>query len=103
MKQDRTTTNNSQTRIAEVCDSVKELLLSKNEQYGDSALTPQRIFSTANTSEQIKIRIDDKINRLLMGNDSIETDEDVIKDLIGYFILLLIHMQTHTISEDDES
>ena len=31
---------------------------------------------------------------LLRGNDSIESDEDVIKDLIGYLILLLIQYET---------
>ena len=39
---------------------------------------------------EIKVRIDDKLNRLMLGNDSMESDEDVIKDLIGYLILLLV-------------
>ena len=83
-------TGNSQTRIEEVIEEVKTMLLAKNEQYGDSALSPNRIFSKASTDEQIKVRIDDKLNRLMLGNDSMESDEDVIKDLIGYLILLLV-------------
>ena len=34
-----------------------------------------------------------KLNRLVQGNSNIESDEDVIKDLIGYLILLLISMK----------
>mgnify|MGYP003145581039 FL=1 len=83
-------TGTSQTRIEEVIEEIKMMLLAKNEQYGDSALSPNRIFSKASTNEQIKVRIDDKLNRLMLGNDSIESDEDVIRDLIGYLILLLV-------------
>ena len=83
-------TGTSQTRIEEVMEEVRVMLLAKNEQYGDSALSPNRIFSKASTDEQIKVRIDDKLNRLMLGNDSMESDEDVIKDLIGYLILLLV-------------
>jgi hypothetical protein len=69
------------------------MLLDKNANYGDSALNPIRIFSKADTTEQIKVRIDDKLNRLMQGNDILETDEDVVKDLIGYLVLLLINMR----------
>lgn len=84
------TINDSQKRIEEIMEEMKMMLLAKNEQYGDSALSPNRIFSKASTDEQIKVRIDDKLNRLMLGNDSMESDEDVIKDLIGYLILLLV-------------
>jgi hypothetical protein len=68
------------------------MLLAKNTQYGDSALNPVRIFSKSDATEQIKVRIDDKINRLILGDDTLEKDEDVIMDLAGYFILLLISL-----------
>ena len=83
----------NQVKIAELMDEIKTMLLAKNVQYGDSALQPVRVFSTADTNEQIKVRIDDKINRIVQGNDSIESDEDVIQDLIGYLVLLLINMR----------
>jgi hypothetical protein len=86
--------NESHSNIAKKCDELKAFLLSKNEQYGDSALTPIRIFSKSDDKEQLKVRIDDKLNRLLQGNANIEKDEDVIKDLIGYLILLLISMES---------
>lgn len=90
---DRQMLGENQVKIAELVDEIKAMLLAKNVQYGDSALQPVRVFSTADTTEQIKVRIDDKINRIVQGNDSMESDEDVIKDLIGYLVLLLINMR----------
>lgn len=74
--------------IADECDSVKELLLKKNEAYGNSALDPVRIFSKASPVEQIRVRIDDKLSRLARGHalDN-ESLGDTIQDLIGYLIL----------------
>ena len=81
----------SQKRIKLVGEEIINFLLEKNDQYGDSALEPNRIFSQADTAEQIKVRIDDKINRLVMGTDNLEKDEDILKDLSGYLMLLLVH------------
>ncbi len=83
-------TGSSQQEIETIMDEIRVMLLAKNEQYGDSALSPTRIFSKASADEQIKVRIDDKLSRLMLGNDSMESDEDVIKDLIGYLVLLLV-------------
>ena len=80
----------TQLAIAKICDDIKELLLYKNEKYGDSALNPCRIFSKSNAVEQILVRIDDKLNRIQKGVGLIDTDEDVIMDLIGYLVLLKI-------------
>lgn len=80
-----------QKLIAELFDEMKSLVLQKNNQYGDSVLDPKRYFSSAPTDEQIKVRIDDKLNRLVLGNDSLESDDDIIKDLIGYLTLLLVY------------
>jgi len=71
--------------IAAVCDEVKELLLKKNESYGNSAGDPVRIFSKVNAIEQINVRIDDKISRIARGNDY--GGEDTELDLIGYLVL----------------
>jgi hypothetical protein len=81
--------SNTQERIAQVCDEIKALLLEKNRKYGDSALNPIRIFSTADSTEQLKVRIDDKLNRL--KNLQADESEDTITDLIGYLILLKIN------------
>jgi hypothetical protein len=76
---------NTQLVIAEVCDEIKELLLDKNRKYGDSAINPIRILSKSSNTEQILVRIDDKLNRI--KNMQSDEDEDVITDLIGYLVL----------------
>jgi len=88
----------TQLEIARVCDEIKELLLSKNEKYGDAALNPARIFSQASTEEQILVRIDDKLNRIQKGVGLLATDEDVIMDLIGYLVLLKIAFKRRDVS-----
>ena len=82
----------SQMHIAQVCDDVKNLLLEKNIKYGDSALAPIRILSKAPVTEQLLVRIDDKLNRIKHGG-ILETDEDVVLDLIGYFVLLKVALK----------
>lgn len=93
--------NSSQYDIIQVCDDIKSLLLDKNEKYGDSALNPTRIMSKCDAIEQIKVRIDDKLSRLAQG--SVDEDEDVINDLIGYLILLKIAKQRQGIINDFEN
>ena len=85
--------NDTQKSISVMCDKIKTMLLAKNKQYGDSVMNPIRVFSKADKTEQLRVRIDDKINRLLQGDESIESDVDVIDDLIGYLILLRITME----------
>jgi hypothetical protein len=82
--------NQTALLIAMTCDDVKDLLLKKNQAYGNAALEPLRIFSKASTEEQLLVRIDDKLNRIKQGKNRLEDDEDVIQDLIGYLILLKV-------------
>ena len=70
------------------CEDVATMLISKNAQYGDSALNPVRVFSRASVEEQLLVRIDDKLSRLARGNG--EGEEDVVRDLLGYLILLRV-------------
>lgn len=77
--------NKMQDEIIKVCDDIKNLLLKKNQAYGNSALEPLRIFSQAGADEQLKVRIDDKISRIKNQGD--HDDEDAISDLIGYLVL----------------
>ena len=83
----------TQADISLVCNQIKELLLEKNRKYGDSALTPSRIFSKADSIEQLLVRIDDKLNRIQKGAGLLATDEDIIQDLIGYLVLLKIAIE----------
>ena len=87
---------NSQIEIAQVCDRVKDLLLQKNAKYGDSALDPVRIMSKSHTTEQLCVRIDDKLSRIKSGAGLLATDEDVVLDLIGYFVLLKVALDRDT-------
>lgn len=79
--------------IIQICDSIKELLIAKNAKYGDSALNPTRIFSSASSIEQLFVRIDDKLSRISKGVGLIANDEDVLMDLIGYLVLLKIALE----------
>tara|TARA_R100000008_G_scaffold84003_1_gene70376 strand:+ start:14407 stop:14724 length:318 start_codon:yes stop_codon:yes gene_type:complete len=83
----------TQQAIKTVCEDVKELLLYKNQKYGNSALQPTRIFSKSSAIEQLLVRIDDKLNRIQKGAGLLAEDEDVIMDLIGYLILLKIGLK----------
>tara|TARA_R110002074_G_scaffold28743_3_gene82810 strand:+ start:424 stop:717 length:294 start_codon:yes stop_codon:yes gene_type:complete len=69
------------------------LLISKNNKYGNSALDPIRVFSKATTKEQLLVRIDDKLNRILtLGAE--DKSEDTILDLAGYLVLLIIKIRS---------
>ena len=98
MSQNEITLEEVQKLIVEECDSIKALLLEKNRAYGNSAVSPKRIFSKASSVEQIKVRIDDKLSRMandhVSSNDSINR-EDVSKDLLGYLILLRVAERLH--------
>lgn len=64
-----------------------DMVSAKNLAYGNSALDPVRIFSQASTSEQLLVRIDDKLSRLARGSAA---GEDVPSDFVGYLLLLQI-------------
>lgn len=71
--------------IKRVCKEVEELLLAKNESYGNASAEPINVFSKLSPLEQINVRIDDKLNRLKRGKEY--GQEDTVMDLIGYLIL----------------
>jgi hypothetical protein len=79
-------------KIWAACHEVAHMLIEKNISYGNSALEPARIFSTADSKEQLKVRIDDKLNRV-KNNQGFAGDND-IDDLIGYLILYKIANQS---------
>lgn len=85
----------SQKKIKTVCDSMKDLLLYKNEKYGDSALHPNNVFYKGDSTNSIKIRLDDKIGRI---RNCKETRINDVADIIGYCVLLLVSMD---VSESD--
>ena len=80
---------NTKDKIKTKCKNLQDLLLSKNERYGDSALSPLNVFSSANASSGIKTRLDDKLKRIANAG-LVEDTEDTLIDIAGYIILLMI-------------
>jgi len=87
-------------KCARIAANVLNLLGEKNTQYGDSAFDPIRMFSKLGPDAGLRVRIDDKLSRLLRGNADMESDTDVIDDLIGYFILLRLSMDEQAAAEE---
>lgn len=81
----------TQKKIAEITDSIKDLLLYKNQKYGDSAINPKKIFYKGDSTNSILIRLDDKIGRVISNAEEKPRVNDVA-DIIGYCTLLLISM-----------
>lgn len=74
-----------QENIRRVCNELADWLIEKNKAYGNSAANPVRIFSKCDALEQINVRIDDKLSRLMRGTEY--PGDDTEKDLLGYLIL----------------
>lgn len=86
----------TQREIREITDAMKDLLLYKNQKYGDSAINPIEIFTkhlkTANTkTAAILVRLDDKLSRV-KNADALRIND--ICDLIGYLVLLNVALGT---------
>tara|TARA_R100001443_G_scaffold40029_1_gene53410 strand:+ start:3665 stop:3940 length:276 start_codon:yes stop_codon:yes gene_type:complete len=79
----------SKEKIKEVSRKVYEMLSSKNDAYGNSALEPINIFSKGSATDSLCARIDDKLARIKNRGLSDQT-EDTLFDLCGYLILLII-------------
>ena len=81
----------TQQKIAEITEAIRDLLLYKNQKYGDSALNPKKIFYKGDARNSILIRLDDKLGRIMANADATPCIND-IADIIGYCTLLLISM-----------
>ena len=93
--------------IRNVCDSVKELLVKKNRNYGASAFrVPMLCPDCRQADVLIRARASDKIERLvtLLSGKPDEVGEslrDTVQDLAGYLVLWLVEMK-HNSSTDEE-
>ena len=85
--------------IYESCHEIAHMLIKKNIAYGNSALEPVRIFSKADAREQLHVRIDDKLSRIMRGTQYVGDND--IDDLIGYLVLLKIAKQKELGSRED--
>lgn len=82
----------TQDKIRRVGQEIIDLLIEKNESYGDSALVPAGIFSSGDAVNNLGSRIDDKLMRIKTQGFR-GYGEDNVKDLIGYLILLKIAIE----------
>ena len=73
---------NTKDKIKLKCQEIEDLLIQKNDAYGDSALNPVGIFSSLKASEAIRIRLDDKLKRIANVGLNDET-EDTLMDCAG--------------------
>ena len=82
-------TKKTQNSIRWTCNEIRDLLVSKNKAYGDSAIEPDNIFSKLDNAQAICARIDDKLSRI-KNRGLNDATEDTLDDLICYLILLKI-------------
>jgi hypothetical protein len=78
----------TQRNIRRVIKSMEHLLIEKNRRYGDAALNPKNVFSKLPAGEAIKIRLDDKLGRIVANGG--EPRKNDFSDLIGYLILYCV-------------
>ena len=83
-------------RILQQCDRIANMLLEKNKSYGDSALKPTGIFAKGKATDLIRVRIDDKLNRIKNQPDAF--GEDVVLDLIGYLVLYSLALEDEQVA-----
>lgn len=83
-----TTAPSTEERIRARCQALADFLVEKNQAYGDSALRPAAIFAQGRASDLIRVRIDDKLNRIRNRPEAF--GEDAVQDLLGYLILFQI-------------
>lgn len=79
--------------VKSVCNNVAEMLIKKNKSYGNSALEPINCFYKGDSCTSIKVRIDDKLSRIMRGNEF--QGDDTVLDLLGYLVLLIISQKYH--------
>jgi hypothetical protein len=93
--------NEFANKVSSYLLEIRELLVSKNLKYGNSALEPLGVFSKLSAKEGLLVRIDDKLKRI--KNGSLEKDdEDVINDLIGYLVLLKIETNREKLEREKD-
>ncbi len=96
-----------QNAIEQICDKLKETLISKNEDYGSSAFQPPVLAPNLEVETSILVRMSDKIERiknLRQADPEKETHyeslRDTVLDLAGYCILYLTVLELGVRSEE---
>ena len=89
----------SADRIRTKCAELAKFLVAKNKSYGDSALKPVGIFARGRASDLIRVRLDDKLNRIRNAPGAF--GEDVVKDLLGYLVLYQLALEDEVSADKD--
>lgn len=79
--------NTTKQKITDILTNMEKTLHEKNDRYGDSAVNPKQFFSKLTGEEGIKIRLDDKIGRIINSGELRKND---VFDLIGYLTLFSV-------------
>lgn len=77
-------------KIRKKCNEIRDLLLQKNESYGNAVFDKGVLFNV-DPMYAIQARINDKLNRIKNSNTYL-SENDLI-DVTGYLILLQVHME----------
>lgn len=80
----------TEKKIEIVCQSLADFLITKNKNYGDSALSPINLFSKLNAEGALMVRLDDKMSRIQNSSDLRKND---LIDAMGYMILVCIQKE----------
>lgn len=84
--------------IISTIEDIKETLLQKNKSYNNSIFEPVRVFSDSSPIDRVKMHLDEKLSRILLGHGY--DKEDDYFDLLGYLIL---YKTLQTIEQEDNS
>jgi hypothetical protein len=81
--------NHTQELIERECLALAGFLIKKNTAYGNSFASPIHVFAKSSPTEQLNVRIDDKLKRLFNKNIAAKraVKEDTELDLLGYLVL----------------
>lgn len=71
--------------IEKVCNGIRTLLIKRQEHYGNTIGHPLLACSKVGPRERAAVYIDQKLNRLISGEEG--TFDDTMADIIGYTIL----------------
>ena len=85
-------------RIRETFDAVRDLVIAKNTDYGDSAFEPPLMCPELTAGVAIRVRMSDKIRRIIQLENNPaqvkgESLADAYRDIIGYSVLRLIELE----------
>ena len=84
--------------VKDVVQHIGDMLLKKHEQYDSSVFRPICILSSANTADQLRIRIDDRLHKLMcLKPHEMEGSRErrIIYDLTGFLINYCAYQSVH--------